>query len=368
MLSNKYYSLDNILKNKAQYNMIIGERSNGKTYACLYKAVENYVKYHKKTAYIRRWQDDFKGKRGATLFESLASTKAIEKLTNGKWTDVYYYSGRWYLCKWDEKNIRVNDTEPFAYGFAISAMEHDKSTSYPDVTTIIFDEFLTRGVYLPDEFVLFMNVISTIVRDRYDVTIFMLGNTVNKYCPYFEEMGLTRIKDMKQGQIDVYEYGESNDSETQPLKVAVEYCGSKKSKKNSDTYFAFNNPKLSMITNGVWELDLYPHCPYKYKPKDILYTYFIQFDKYTLQCEIIQIDDIMFTFIHMKTSPIKGMPDELIYNTEYNPNPNYRRSILKARTSVEGKILWFFKNDLVFYQNNDVGEIVKNYINWCKSN
>ena len=53
MLNNKYYSLDNILKNKAQYNMIIGERSNGKTYACLYKAVENYVKYHKKTLKVK---------------------------------------------------------------------------------------------------------------------------------------------------------------------------------------------------------------------------------------------------------------------------------------------------------------------------
>lgn len=363
MLNNKYYSLDNILKNNAQFNLIIGERSNGKTYACLYRAIENYVKYGKKTAYIRRWQDDFKGKRGATLFDSLASTKAIEKLTNGKWTDVYYYSSRWYLCKWDEKNVRVTDTEPFAYGFAISAMEHDKSTSYPDVTMIIFDEFLTRGMYLPDEFVLFMNVVSTIVRDRFDVQIFMLGNTVNKYCPYFKEMGLTRIKDMKQGMIDIYEYGDKEN----PLKVAVEYCGNKKSKKSND-YFAFDNPKLEMITNGVWEIDLYPHCPYKYKPKDIMYTYFIDFDDNTLQCEIIQIDDIIFTYIHAKTTPIKGYDDELVYSTEYNPKQNYRRNILKTRTKLEQRITWFFRNDLVYYQDNEVGEIVKNYINWCKSN
>ena len=37
----------------------------------------------------------------------------------------------------------------------------------------------------------FMNVLSTIIRDRENIKIFMLGNTVNKYCPYFDEMGLT---------------------------------------------------------------------------------------------------------------------------------------------------------------------------------
>lgn len=31
----KYYSLDNILKKNCVYNVIFGERSNGKTYAVL---------------------------------------------------------------------------------------------------------------------------------------------------------------------------------------------------------------------------------------------------------------------------------------------------------------------------------------------
>ena len=31
-MSKKYYRLDNILKLNAVYNMIIGQRSNGKTY------------------------------------------------------------------------------------------------------------------------------------------------------------------------------------------------------------------------------------------------------------------------------------------------------------------------------------------------
>src|SRR5699024_5250425 len=125
-------------------------------------------------------------------------------------------------------------------------VEHDKSTAYPKVKTIFFDEFLTRQYYLPDEFVTFMNVVSTIVRQRDDVIIFMCGNTVNQYCPYFTEMGLTHVKEMNKGVIEVYKYGESR------LKVAVEYADSiSKSGKPSDVYFAFDNPNLQMITGGA---------------------------------------------------------------------------------------------------------------------
>ena len=39
----KYYSLSGILEKNADYNIIFGERSNGKTYACLAYMIINYV-------------------------------------------------------------------------------------------------------------------------------------------------------------------------------------------------------------------------------------------------------------------------------------------------------------------------------------
>lgn len=38
-----FYNLKEIEKKNALYNIIIGERSNGKTYACLYKIVKNFI-------------------------------------------------------------------------------------------------------------------------------------------------------------------------------------------------------------------------------------------------------------------------------------------------------------------------------------
>ena len=362
----EYYTLAPILREKAHYNIIIGERSNGKTYSVLQKIVTDYAKEGYQAALLRRMQEDFIGKRGAGLFEPLIDNGEIERVTNGAWTNVYYYASRWFLCRYEEdkkgNTERITDTKPFMYGFALSQMEHEKGTGYPNVKTIVFDEFITRMAYLRDEFVLFMNTLSTIIRSRDDVTIFMLGNTVNKYCPYFDEMGLRHIKDMKQGEIDVYQLKHTSGK---ILKVAVEYCKPFEKGKKSDFYFAFDNQKLEMITTGVWEIDIYPHCPYHYKPKNILFTYFIEFDSELLQCEVVQVDGVCFTFIHRKTTPLKHPDTDLVFTTRYDARPNYRRKLTRPRLDIERKIAEFYATDKIFYQDNEVGEIVRNYLLWC---
>lgn len=358
MPKSKYYSLSKILTKNARYNVIFGERSNGKTYAVLKYALGNYAREKKQLAIVRRWADDFTGKRGQVMFDALVANGEIEKATKGEWTGVYYYSSRWYLCRWEGEN-RIIDETPFAYGFAISTMEHDKSTAYPNITTVLFDEFLTRTQYINDEFVLFMNTLSTIIRDRDDVIIFMCGNTVNKYCPYFREMGLKHVKDMEPGDIDVYTYGDGS------LLVAVEYTLPNAIGKSSDVYFAFDNPKLAMIKGGAWEIDIYPHCPMKYKPKDILFFYFIEFDGSLLQCEVVQTGGQMFTFIHPKTTPLQDEDSDLIYSPEFDHRYNHKRNILRARTPMEKRLLWFYDQDKVFYSDNETGEVVRNYLIWC---
>lgn len=357
----KYYSLTPILSKDALYNIIFGERSNGKTYAILEHILEDYCKHGNQGALVRRWKEDFRGKRGQQMFDALVTDGRVSQLTNGKYTKVYSYSGKWYLANTDARTGKmVSAPEPFCFGFALSDVEHDKSTSYPKVKTIFFDEFLTRQYYLPDEFVTFMNVVSTIVRQRSDVRIFMAGNTVNQYCPYFTEMGLTHIKEMNKGAIEVYKYGESK------LRVAVEYADSiSKKGKPSDIYFAFDNPKLTMITGGSWEMAMYPHLPYKYLPQNVLFTYFMKFNDELLQCEIIHVKNSLFTYIHRKTTPIQNEDKDIIYSLEYDPRPNHIRNMRHCSLPFNKKIGQFFADNQVFYQDNEVGEIVRNYLVQC---
>ena len=357
----KYYSLNKINKKDATYNVIFGERSNGKTYATLKQALENYFDNGSQFAYIRRWSVDVQPKRMNNLFNAIIEDGYLEKLSGGKFTAIFFRTGRFYLCTYNDKGKPIyNEEDIIGYAFSLSENEHNKANSYPRVTTIIFDEFLTNKIYLPDEFILFMNTISTIVRQRTNVKIYMLGNTVNKFCPYFKEMGLTNILSMKQGSIDLYTYGESK------LKVAVEYADSKKKFKKNNFYFAFNNPKLKMITGGAWELNIYPHAPVKWLPKNIIFTYFIDFNDNIYQCEIINKDTNVFTFIHEKTTPIKNPDKDIIYTLDYNPKINYNVNILKPLTDYQNRITWFYTHDRVYYQDNNVGDAINNYLKICK--
>lgn len=363
----KFYSLDKILKHNAEYNMIIGERSNGKTYAVLKYGLLDFVKNGWQLAIIRRYEEDFTGKRGQQMYENLINNDEISKATNGEWTGIKYYASRWYLTKYDEKLDKdITSSEPIAFAFSLGAVEHDKSTSYPKVRTVLFDECLTRKRYLNDEFILFCNTLSTIIRERDGVRIFMCGNTVNKYAPYFKEMGLVNVFKMKQGTIDVYSYGDEEE-----LRVAVEYCEERKESKKSDKYFAFNNPKLKMITSGAWELAIYPHLPIKYKRHNVRFTYYINFDDHLLTCQIISIKEngkrLYFTYITNKTTPLQNRKDDIVYSTEYSPNVRYRRKLTKPIYDIDRKLYTFFVNEKVFYQDNEVGEIVRNYLQWSMS-
>lgn len=358
----KYYSLDKILATNSLYNVIVGERSNGKTYAVLKHSLEHYMKTGGQVGIVRRWQEDIRGNRASSIWSAIISNGEVEKITKGKYQGIYYTSRRFYLCNYDEDGKPIyNDNDLLGHTFALSDTEHNKSISYPDIETILFDEFITRGTYLQDEFVLFMNTVSTIVRQRDNVTIFMLGNTVNMYCPYFNEMGLTHIQKMEQGSIEVYTYGNSE------LRTAVEYCESLSDSKESNKYFAFDNPKLKMITSGAWELDIYPHLPIKYDYRHVLLTYFIKFDDRIFQCNIIDKDDLIFTYIHDKTTPIQDDDNDIIYSLEYSPKMNYNRSIYKPTNEIGQKILYFFKTDKVFYQDNEVGDAINNYLKACRN-
>lgn len=365
MAKEKYYTLDNILTYNADYNVIYGERSNGKTTSVLLYAFEQICSnnYQGQLAIIRRYADDYKGAKGQQMFESFMHNGWVEKYTHGEYNSIKYYSAQWFLCKYDEDGELVAKRDkPFALAFSLSSEEHYKSTSYPDVKWILFDEFISRQYYLPQEFVTFQNLLSTIIRLRDDVKIFMCGNTINKYCVYFAEMGLSNIKKQDKGSIDLYTYGESE------LRVAVEYSDFPMKKKKSNKYFAFNNPKLNMITDGGWEIDIYPHLPYKYKPKDVVGIFYIKFEGDILQGNVIQIKDDLFIYIHYKTKEIKEDTTRRVYQQSTDVRYNYSSNIFKIHNKFDKYVNTLINMDKVFYQDNEVGEIVRNYFNWCRVN
>ncbi len=356
MKSSDFYSLKDIKKKNAIYNVIFGERSNGKTFAVLSEIISNYVKRGEKGAYVRRYREDCRGLSAQQLFAGLVDKGVISKATNNQYDTVIYYRKAWYLARKGDDDKYIKDAEPFCYSFALT---ESKGANYPGVTIFYYDEFIDRlKPELTGEFAIFANLISTLARDKAKMTIYMTANTVNYSSLYFREMGLTNIKRMRPGQIDVYKYGDSK------LTCAVEYTAHK-ADKASDVYFAFDNPHLQMITgkgDTIWELGLYPHLTgYKWTKDKVIFSAYLVYETDIVQLDLVSLGAESFVFCHMKTSEIKDATNDIILDLDNRPGFNVIHSLIKSDLRIARRIMWFFNNQKVFYADNSVGEIVRNW-------
>lgn len=260
----KYYSLDKILATKSDINLIIGQRSNGKTYAsCLY-FLKEYKKTGRRFCYIRRWADDIKGFRAEQLFAPMADR--IESIF-GQGYQVVYYRHKYFLC--DDEGVKV---DIIGYALSLSEASHTKSVSYDNVGYILFDEFIQMSgeVMLRDEMLKYENTLSTIIRQKTDVKVILCANTVSKFSPYFTLYGFD-INKCEQGTITTKEYPIDDGI----LRVSLEYC-----EYNEDIGKKVSKYTTSkMIRTGQWEIpetDDIPSAPNELVKDKLLFTMYEQ--------------------------------------------------------------------------------------------
>ena len=86
-----------------------------------------------------------------------------------------------------------------------------------------------------------------------------------------------------------------------------------------------------------------------------------------LQCEVIQVDKKLFTYIHRKTTPLKYPDKERVYSPTYDARPNWHRKLTAASDVYSRNAYHFYSQDRVYYADNEVGEIVRNYLLWCRT-
>ena len=351
----KYYSLNKILKCKALYNIIYGQRSNGKTFSVIRLMLDRYLQDGTPSAYIRRLDSEMQ----KSDLDRLVSphNEYIEQKTAGAYNRIIYRSKKFYLAFYDieQDKITVIDENPCIMCFSLNLSAKSKGADRGKIAYTLFDEFLTRQFYLANEFVTYCELLSTLMRDRDGTIHFLVGNTVNQYCPYFAEMGITNIAKQKQGSIDVYTYGNSG------LSVAVEYCSQSQNTKPIQKYFAFDNPQLNMIFTGSWEIANYPHAPEKIKHSDSVYKAFIRFDTATLCVNVIDSKHGVYLFITPWTTDV---PDDSICYVQGAAFTPYQISQPnRANTKIGILIYKLMCERRVFFSDNATGEI---YNNWIK--
>lgn len=358
------------------YFVVFGERSNGKTFAVLVIAFIRYALYGEKFAYIRRWDLDLTPRRIEGLFGAFSKFNLISFITEGEYTFIHTYQRCFYLGRWpqddelDMCNAKHNgidcirEPDPFGYCFALNNMEHDKGGNQPpEITTILFDEFMSRQRYLADELTLFSNVISSIKRTDGRFKVWMLGNTVTTYCPYFREMGLKHITEMKKGETQTYQGSDPSTT------IAVHWAGSPDgdAKTEINKFFAFDNPRLKMITEGSFETADYPKCPRELDDEHLAFVFFLCFDSDVIQGNIYAYPDGEFIFWNPKTTELKHPDEDLIYSDQYDYRNNWRSSFKNPQTKEEAALIELINRDKMFFADNQTGETLRNFIINSKS-
>lgn len=248
-----YYKLDEILKTNAQYNIIYGQKGNGKSFAIAEHCVKDFVENGKKVVYMRRYREDIKTVDVERYWSNIVSKGVVKKFTHGKYTDIVAYQQRLYLAK-KGKNDNLEKGPCFGDYIDLNRYQHYASQAFPNVGNVILEEFITDQGYLEDEPKLLLKFVSTILRDN-DGKVWMAGNTISRVCPYYLDWGLKNVRQQEKGTIDTYEierYDEEED-EVKVTKIAVERCETN----GTPSSMIFGQPAKHII-NGDYDVKEVP--------------------------------------------------------------------------------------------------------------
>lgn len=190
-----YYKGYEIFSYNALLNFIITERGLGKSYFFKKWCVKHFLKKNKQFVYIRRYKSELKEammkNKTPKFFEQIKNDDEMKNIKLSNTKDTMTVNGK--IC---------------GYAIPLSIANILKSSTYDDVDTIIFDEFLIdKGNYhyLQNEVYQLLDVIETVARLR-DINVYFLGNAISITNPYFEFFNLSlpynsEIKTFKNGLI-----------------------------------------------------------------------------------------------------------------------------------------------------------------------
>lgn len=185
---------------QARQYVVIGAKGVGKTYGCRKLCIKDYLKT---------------GNRFVEISRTKLESEAVSSDYFGKLEFDPDFSN--YIFKTDAKNGYIakkpfvdedGEEEPpqweiICYFVALSTFQTSKKKTYANVKSLIFDEFIidSRDIYhryLPSEWEILSNLTDSLVREMpgqktRKPRLFLLANSCDLSCPYFENLGLKQV-------------------------------------------------------------------------------------------------------------------------------------------------------------------------------
>ena len=306
MFMSFYYNFDKLFSYNALINVVIGERGVGKSFNSKVAVLKNYLKTGEQFLYLRRYKTELDAAL-ATFWDDLQA--------NG-----YFKDHELKVKKSKMLTTFTCDGEVCGYAVPLSTANILKSTAFPLVKTIIFDEFILdvdSGTYryLKNEPQMLLDVIETVFRLR-DGRVLMLGNYINFFgCPYVAYFDLdlpynSEFRTFKDGAIVVNYIRNQAYRDAKNLSrfgkliegtVYGDYAINNKSLREN-TAFIGKRPAnckfyvhlvLNGVDFGVWRgIDGYMYISDKYDPSGI--TFACDFDDHTEQTIFLNLRENFF--------------------------------------------------------------------------
>lgn len=171
----RYIDYNKIFGYNRMIYMIMCDRGFGKTHGATKHLISDYFKNGNKFIYLRRYKDEMK--HIDTFFEE----------ANEIFPDHDFKIKGW--------NFYI-DGKLAGRGMVLTRHQSYKGGNFIGFNNIIFDEFLREQVgsvgYIKGEVNAFLSICDTVFRDRENVKVLMLGNSITEINPYFLDFGIIR--------------------------------------------------------------------------------------------------------------------------------------------------------------------------------
>lgn len=149
----------------------------GKSYGIKNYVIKKFIKKKEKFLYIRRYDNELKSLFQKDFFGDIRNAFPEVKLSSN--------SRKFYL-----------NGEVFGYAKRLTEAQDLKSSSFEDITTIVFDEYAiekNKRYYLSNEGMIIAGLLDSVIRNRNNVKVFFLMNAVEgiEFSPLFTFFNLT---------------------------------------------------------------------------------------------------------------------------------------------------------------------------------
>lgn len=242
-----------------KYNILMSERRTGKTTTFLLLGLLLHKRYGTTTVYIRATSDEVRPKdmKIYEVINTYDNGRYIKQITDGEYNEIIYYRSAFYYVYRNEDGDIEKKSEEICHVLTIDRnFDYKSSLNLPFGDWAVLDEFIGK----PSDPIQFLDLLSTVFRDRVVPVVIMLSNTINSgNSKYFEEFNISKsVKAMKKG--DRKEVTTSKGTHIY-IEIIEKADDNKKSLLNS-LFFGFDNPKIASITgegSQVFAVEIAPH-------------------------------------------------------------------------------------------------------------